>query len=84
MKNRRLARAVLDAGMRGFISKIEYKCEADGVRFAQPTLVSVHEAGLQLWTGSGDAVKRMHVFVRLRCGAGPGPRIKSGAGSERG
>ena len=35
VKNRRLARAVSDAGMSGFISKLKYKCEADGVRFIQ-------------------------------------------------
>jgi len=35
VKNRRLARAVSDAGMGGFISKLRYKCEAAGVRFIQ-------------------------------------------------
>ena len=35
VKNRRLARAVSDAGMSGFIGKLKYKCEAAGVRFMQ-------------------------------------------------
>ena len=35
VKNRRLARAVSDAGMSGFISKLRYKCAAHGVRLVQ-------------------------------------------------
>lgn len=35
VKNRRLARAVSDAGMSGFISKLSYKCKAAGVRLVQ-------------------------------------------------
>ena len=35
VKNRRLARAVSDAGMNGFISKLKYKCAAHGVRFVR-------------------------------------------------
>ena len=35
VKNRRLARAVSDAGMSGFIRKLKYKCGAADVRFVQ-------------------------------------------------
>lgn len=35
VKNRRLARAVSDAGMSGFVSKLAYKCAAHGVRLVQ-------------------------------------------------
>ena len=33
MKNRRLARAIADAGMSGFLSKLEYKCQWYGAEF---------------------------------------------------
>ena len=35
LKNRRLARAVSDAGMSGFVSKLAYKCAAHGVRLVR-------------------------------------------------
>ena len=35
VKNRRLSRAVSDAGMSGFVSKLRYKCAAHGVRLVQ-------------------------------------------------
>ena len=35
VKNRRLARAVSDAAMSSFISKLRYKCEVSGVRLVQ-------------------------------------------------
>ena len=35
VKNGRLARAVSDAGMSGFVGKLSYKCEAAGVRLVQ-------------------------------------------------
>ena len=46
-------------------------------------LVCVHEAVLQLRPGTGDAVERSHVFVRLRYGAGPGPERGKEPGGVR-
>ena len=46
-------------------------------------LVCVHEAVLPLRPGTGDAVERSHVFVRLRYGAGPGPERGKEPGAIR-
>ena len=63
VKNRRLARAVSDAGMSGFISKLRYKCEANGVRFIQ---AGRWFASTKSCSGCGR-VKSMPLNVRTYC-----------------
>ena len=60
VKNRRLARAVSDAGMSGFVSKLRYKCEADGGRFMQ---TDRWFASTKLCSGCGQ-VQAMPLNVR--------------------
>ena len=60
VKNRRLARAVSDAGMSGFTFKLRYKCEADGVRFMQ---ADRWFASTKLCSGCGQ-VQAMPLNVR--------------------
>ena len=50
LRNRRLARAITDAGMPGFLTKLEYKCAWYGarVRYGVP-VVCVVEAVRSLW-----------------------------------
>ena len=35
MRNRKLARAIADAGMSGFLSKLEYKCACYGAEYVK-------------------------------------------------
>ena len=80
---RRLARAVSDAGMSGFVSKLRYKCEAHGVRLVQ---ADRWFASTELCCGCGR-VQAMPLNVRTYscdCGIGQGRLLRLDQTSESG